>query len=48
MRNVFFTVGHATRPIGAFLDLLRQAEILTVADEAFHAQKPIPNSIANS
>ncbi|HEX9237659.1 MAG TPA: DUF488 family protein [Xanthobacteraceae bacterium] len=32
MRNVFFTVGHATRPIGAFLDLLRQVEILTVAD----------------
>jgi uncharacterized protein (DUF488 family) len=32
MRNVFFTVGHATRPIGAFLDLLRQVEILIVAD----------------
>ena len=32
MRNVFFTVGHATRPIGAFLDLLRQVEVLIVAD----------------
>ncbi len=32
MRNVFFTVGHATRPIGAFLDLLRQVEILMMAD----------------
>lgn len=32
MRNVFFTLGHATRPIGGFLDLLRQVEILVVAD----------------
>jgi len=47
MRNVFFTVGHATRPIGAFLDLLRQVEILTVADVR-SVPEPIPNSIENS
>ncbi len=47
MRNVFFTVGHATRPIGAFLDLLRQVEILTVADVR-SVPEPIPNSIVNS
>jgi uncharacterized protein (DUF488 family) len=32
MRNLFFTVGHATRPIDAFLDLLKQVEVLTLAD----------------
>src|SRR6516164_9322477 len=35
MRNVFFTVGHATRPIESFAGLLRQAEVRTVNDVRF-------------
>lgn len=32
MANPFFTIGHSTRPIAAFLDLLRGAEIRLVVD----------------
>jgi uncharacterized protein (DUF488 family) len=32
MPHVFFTVGHAIRPIGAFLDLLKEFEVQAVAD----------------
>jgi len=42
MRNVFFTVGHATRPIESFAGLLRQAEVRTVIDV-----RTMPRSRAN-
>lgn len=32
MAYPFFTIGHATRPIGEFVDLLRRAEVGLVAD----------------
>jgi uncharacterized protein (DUF488 family) len=32
MAHPFFTIGHSTRPIGAFVDLLREADIQLVAD----------------
>jgi len=32
MANPFFTIGHSTRPIGAFVDLLRPEEIRLVVD----------------
>jgi uncharacterized protein (DUF488 family) len=32
MPKPFFTIGHATRPIAAFLDLLNEAEVRLVAD----------------
>lgn len=42
MRNVFFTVGHATRPIESFAGLLRLAEVRTVIDV-----RTMPRSRAN-
>jgi len=32
MARPFFTIGHSTRPIGEFVDLLREAEIRLVVD----------------
>jgi uncharacterized protein (DUF488 family) len=32
MAYPFFTIGHSTRPVGDFIDLLRQAQIELVAD----------------
>ena len=42
MRNVFLTVGHATRPIQSFADLLRQSQVRTVIDV-----RAMPRSRAN-
>jgi uncharacterized protein (DUF488 family) len=42
MRNPFFTIGHSTRPIAAFVDLLRDAEVRLVVDV-----RTIPRSRAN-
>src|SRR5512138_3010060 len=32
MAHPFFTIGHSTRPVGDFVDLLRQAEVGFVVD----------------
>lgn len=32
MTNPFFTIGHSTRPLGTFVDLLKGAEIRLVVD----------------
>jgi uncharacterized protein (DUF488 family) len=32
MRNPFFTIGHSTRPITAFIELLKEAEVGLVVD----------------
>ena len=32
MRNPFFTIGHSTRPVTAFIELLKEAEIGLVVD----------------
>jgi len=32
MRNPFFTIGHSTRPIAAFVDLLKEANVGIVVD----------------
>jgi uncharacterized protein (DUF488 family) len=42
MANPFFTIGHSTRPIAEFLDLLRAAQIELVVDV-----RTVPRSRAN-
>jgi uncharacterized protein (DUF488 family) len=42
MTRPFFTIGHSTRPIGEFVDLLRHAEVRLVADV-----RAMPRSRAN-
>jgi len=42
MRNPFFTIGHSTRPITAFVDLLNEADIRLVVDV-----RTVPRSRAN-
>jgi uncharacterized protein (DUF488 family) len=32
MANPFFTIGHSTRPLASFVDLLREAEVVFVVD----------------
>jgi uncharacterized protein (DUF488 family) len=32
MANPFFTIGHSTRPIATFVELLRDAEVALVVD----------------
>jgi len=32
MRNPFFTIGHSTRPIATFVDLLKEADVRLVVD----------------
>ena len=32
MANPFYTIGHGTRPIGDFIDLIRSVEVTLVAD----------------
>ena len=32
MTNPFFTIGHSTRPLGTFVDLLKSADIRLVVD----------------
>jgi uncharacterized protein (DUF488 family) len=43
MANPFFTIGHSTRPIPVFIDLLRRAEIHLVVDV-----RTVPRSRINS
>jgi uncharacterized protein (DUF488 family) len=38
----FFTIGHSTRPIPAFVEVLREAEVWLVADV-----RTVPRSRAN-
>jgi len=33
MAQPFYTIGHSTRPIGDFVDLLRSAGVMFVADD---------------
>src|SRR5436305_1743517 len=42
MANPFYTIGHSTRPIGEFLDLLRSVDVGLVADV-----RSIPRSRTN-
>jgi uncharacterized protein (DUF488 family) len=42
MSNPFFTIGHSTRPIAMFVDLLREAEVGLVVDV-----RTVPRSRAN-
>ena len=42
MPEPFFTIGHSTRPIGAFTDLLQGSEIRLVVDV-----RTVPQSRAN-
>jgi len=32
MRNPFFTIGHSTRPLTTFIDLLRESDVRLVVD----------------
>src|SRR5437867_1909007 len=41
-RHPFFTIGHSTRPIAEFVDLLRQADIQSIVDV-----RTIPRSRTN-
>jgi uncharacterized protein (DUF488 family) len=42
MTNPFFTIGHSTRPIATFVDLLKDADVVLVADV-----RTIPRSRTN-
>ena len=42
MANPFFTIGHSARPLGAFIDLLKDAEVRLVVDV-----RAIPRSRTN-
>jgi uncharacterized protein (DUF488 family) len=42
MANPFYTIGHGTRPVGEFIDLLRGVEVTLVADV-----RTVPRSRAN-